>query len=419
MKLFNFNKKNESAPITDAGGNVYFRDQQIQKEIKSMLIDLAIKTKQLTAKDVAKWRTAWQQAINVENPKRNQLLLIYDDAVIDNHLSGAISIRKIETMAMSFKIVDKNGNEKPELSELFEAKWFKDFISFSLDSIFYGHSLIQFGNRIDTPKLGFSNVELIPREHVIPDYNVFVKDSSDDYKKGLDYTTPPYNQWCIAVGDRKNLGLLLKVSPQTISKKNMMAFWDKFGEIFGMPIRVATTNSRDPKDRSDITSMLQGMGSAAWGLFPEGSDIKIIESQRGDAFNVYDKRIDRANSEISKAVLGVTMTMDNGSSQSQSLVHERIQDNLFWGDKDFIRDVVNNQLFPFLITHGFPLNELRFDWDESTEYTPEQQLAIDTFLATYCDVDPTYFAERYNAPVKGMKQAQQQQLPAKQHFDFF
>lgn len=385
-----------------------------------MIIDLAISTKQLTAKDVAKWRQAWQQAINYENPKRNNLLLIYDDAVIDLHLSGAMSNRKAETMAMGFKIVDKNGKEKPELTELFEAEWFKEFIDLSLDSVFYGHSLIQFGNRITEPRLGFTSVELVPREHVIPEFGVIIRDASDEPKKGLDYTTSPLADWCISVGKNKNLGLLLKMCPQTISKKNQFAFWDKFGEIFGMPIRVGTTNSRDVKDKNEIKSMLANMGSAAWGLFPEGTTLQIIGSSQGDAFNVYDKRIDRANSEMSKGILGNTMTMDNGASKSQGEVHERIQDNLLWADKDFIRDVINNKLFPFLTNiHGFPLAGYRFDWDESIEYTSEQQLAIDTFLATYCDVDPAYFAERYNAPVKGMKQAQQQQPPSKQHYDFF
>ena len=59
----------------------------------------------------------------------------------------------------------------------------------------------------------------------------------------------------------------------------------------------------------------------SWGLFPEGTEIEIKETTRGDAFNVYDKRIDRANSEISKGVLNQTMTIDSGSSLSQSEVH--------------------------------------------------------------------------------------------------
>ena len=44
------------------------------------------------------------------------------------------------------------------------------------------------------------------------------------------------------------------------------------------------------------------------------TEIEFVESGKGDAFNVYDKRIDRANSELSKLIIGQTMTIEDGSS---------------------------------------------------------------------------------------------------------
>ena len=69
-----------------------------------------------------------------------------------------------------------------------------------------------------------------------------------------------------------------------------------------------------------VEKMLADMGAAAWGLFPEGTEIDIKESSRGDAFNVYDRRIERANREMSKGILNQTMTIDDGGSL-QSQVH--------------------------------------------------------------------------------------------------
>ena len=100
--------------------------------------------------------------------------------------------------------------------------------------------------------------------------------------------------------------------------------------------------------------MLSSMGAAAWGLFPEGTEIDIKETTRGDAFNVYDKRVDRANSEISKGLLNQTMTIDNGSSLSQSEVHLEVFENVIDSDADLVKDIVNDQLIPRMIKHGFP-----------------------------------------------------------------
>ena len=64
-----------------------------------------------------------------------------------------------------------------------------------------------------------------------------------------------------------------------------------------------------------------------------------------------------------------------------------------------LRDVVNNQLMPRMVKHGFPLKGLRFDWDNSIDYTPEQQVAYETMVADRYEVDPSYFAEKYSMPV--------------------
>ena len=125
-----------------------------------------------------------------------------------------------------------------------------------------------------------------------------------------------------------------------------------------MPIRIAKTSSRDPKDRNRIEDMLSGMGAAAWALFPEGTDVDIKETSRGDAFNVYDKRVERCNSEISKGILNQTMTIDNGSSLSQSQVHLEVLQNVVESDADLIKDIVNEQLIPRMVRHGFPVQGL-------------------------------------------------------------
>lgn len=212
------------------------------------------------------------------------------------------------------------------------------------------------------------------------------------------------------------MGLFLKTAHQAIPKKNMLAYWDQFGEIFGMPIRIAKSSTRDPKDRSRIENMLSSMGAAAWGLFPEGTDIDIKETTRGDAFNVYDKRIERANSEISKGLLNQTMTIDNGSSLSQSEVHLEVFENVVESDADLVKDIVNDQLIPRMIRHGFPIKGMRFVYDESIDYTPEQQVAFETMIADRFEVDPKYFIEKYNIPIIGKKERGTEIL-AKPFFD--
>ena len=371
-----------------------------RRRLRKISFELQRSTDALTRKDIADWRAAWQLAISVDNPDRNRLYDIYNDVDIDLHLTGCIAQRIGFVMAKSFKIVDQNGDEDEQAMHYFDQAWFKQLCRLSLQSIYGGHSLIELGD-ITTDGDGcicYSGVSLIPRKHVIPEYGRVVPQLHQDWRSGVDYRKPPYSHWLIEAGQPCDLGLYLKAATQTIPKKNVLAFWDTFSEIFGMPMRIAKTTSRDDKDILKLDKMLQDSGANMTMVAPMDTEIEFVETAKGDSFNVYDRRIDRANSEISKLIIGQTMTIEDGSSLSQSETHLKVFDNLVESDADMLRDIINNQLIPRMVRHGFPLKGRRFDWDESIDYSPEQQKAFEDMVLQHYDVAPEYFEEKYGIP---------------------
>ncbi len=102
------------------------------------------------------------------------------------------------------------------------------------------------------------------------------------------------------VGKPRDLGLLLKCAPSCISKKNMLAYWDVFGEIFGMPMRIARVNGLDDAERAATEAALRDMGAAQYIVTSDGTEIEIKESSRGDAYNVYDKRVNALQLRVVK-----------------------------------------------------------------------------------------------------------------------
>ena len=375
------------------------------REAKKLLVNLQLQTEMLTKKDIGAWRMAWQRAIDVQNPNRCALLDIYTDVSVDMHLTGCGGQRKGFVTKRGFKLVDKGGKKNDEVTALFETEWFDEFVSLVLDSRYYGHSLIQFDVPIDRDgQMQFPIPELVPRKHVRPEYGVIVRNQNDVPQSGISYREGEFADWCIEVGRPHDLGLYLKCCPSALSKKNMLAFWDGFGEIFGMPIRIAKTTSQDEKSRNKIQDMLAKMGAAFYGVFPNDTEIEIKESSRGDAYNVYDKRIDRANSELSKGVLNQTMTIDSGSSLSQSQVHLEVFENVINEDQKLVRNVVNNKLIPFMAKHGFPVVGYTFEWDDTVVYTPEHIREVERMLITGgYEIDPKYFADKYGIEITGKK----------------
>lgn len=366
-------------------------------------------TDSLTKKDIAVWRQAWQAAISVETPNRARLYDVYTDCTVDLHLTGCIGQRKGKTLQKEFRLVGKDGKENEAATALLKKEWFFDFMDLALDSRFWGHSLIQLGDIIrDEDGMRFDGVELVPRKHVCPEYGVITREPAADWRTGIPYREGDFALWCIEVGKPKDLGLLLKCAPSCISKKNMLAFWDMFGEIFGAPMRVARTNTTDEKERSRIERSLDSMGAAFWALFPEGTDIEIKESSRGDAYNVYDKRVDRCNSELSKGTLMQTMTIDSGSSLSQSETHLEIFEDVVAADARMISCIVNDKLLPLMVKHGFPVKGLSFEWDNAATFSPAEQREMERVLLEYYEIDPQYFIDKYNVNITGIRQAKTQ-----------
>lgn len=372
-----------------------------RRRLHKTVVELQRQTDALTRKDIGDWRMAWQMALNVDSPNRKPLYDIYRDVAIDLHLSGCIGQREGLVLASSFKIVDATGKKNDEAAAFFNTQWFRLLMKYALDANYWGHSLIELGD-LTTDANGkptYDGVRLIPRKHVIPEYHRVITDLGQDWTTGIDYREQPFCDWLIEAGQPDDLGLYLKAATQTIPKKNALAFWDTFAEIFGMPMRIAHTTTRDDKELAKMEKMMAEMGTEGWGLFQEGTDIEVVESTKGDAFNVYDKRIDRANTELSKLVLLQTMTIEDGSSLSQSETHLKVFENVINADCTTLADIINTQLIPRMIRHGFPLSGMHFEWDDSVDYTPEQQKAFEEMILNNFEVDGSYFTEKYGIPV--------------------
>jgi hypothetical protein len=114
--------------------------------------------------DITTWRNALIYAESIIAPIRTELLRLYKDLLLDNHLSSLIDNRKDPILGADF-IVMKDGKEIDEFKDMFRTKWFTDFVNLALDSIYFGFSVIEFGNLVNGE---FSEINLTPREYCKP-----------------------------------------------------------------------------------------------------------------------------------------------------------------------------------------------------------------------------------------------------------
>jgi phage gp29-like protein len=318
--------------------------------------------------DVNRWRTALNQAESKLSPDRTDLVRVFQDITLDAHLTSLLNTVRLKVLASAFYIENESGDIDDVLTERFRKAWFRDLVSHAVDADFYGASLVQLGSIKDDV---FTSSTLIPREYVIPERRAVKKNMRITQADLLFFDELPWSNWVIFIEKPGNLGLLTKAAPLVIWKKNVLGAWSEAAELFGMPVRMGKTDINNPKAYSNMVSMLENMGSAAYGVFDNDDELQYIEITKSDYFQVYDKLVERVNSELSKLILGQTMTSDNGSSRSQAEVHERVLDDYISGVKRTIGDVVNDQLLPLMRVHGIFPKGYRFKWDDELKVSLE------------------------------------------------
>ncbi len=88
---------------------------------------------------------------------------------------------------------------------------------------------------------------------------------------------------------------------------NFSADWLlNFAQVFGLPLRWATYDATAPQETVDrICAMLQNMGSASWGAFPNGTTLEVkAEGQKSGADTPQGDMLDRADKQCDLLVLG-------------------------------------------------------------------------------------------------------------------
>lgn len=347
-----------------------------------------------TRQDIGTWRAAVLQAESLQYPNRVELYRLYKDVMNDAHLTGLINTRKYAILQSEYKVIDKADKEIEDKSELIHQKWFYDFIDHAMDSLFYGFSLVQFGALQNDV---FSTVDLVPRQYVKQEFDIVVETPSAI--TGENFLDGKYKGWVIGVGNKRDLGLLAKAAPYVLWKKGAMQAWAEYTEIFGTPIRIGKTDVRDEVTRSNMEGFLKNMGVSAYGVFDTNDIIELVESNRTDAFDVFDKMIERCNSELSKLILGQTGTTDEKAYAGSANVHERVLKMYGEQDEMFIENVINLQLLPLLNYHGLGFEGLRIESEEEDKFSYEEKAKIDLELLKYYDIDPKYIESEYGTPV--------------------
>ena len=374
-------KYGKKPPITDT------------RDTNKLEIDYFHLYESLYRKEVADWQNSRGVRYDPFNPITYPIQQLYKDAMLDNHLRGAIESRILRILNKEFVFKAKDGVRDDERSLFIQKRWFRQLVRKAMESKFYGYSMVFINNYSSGDIRGFVDIN---RENIIPEKGLLLKDAYQVTGTAIDYRAFPNQLIYIQLGENA-IGILERVAPMTIYKRHSWASWDEFEQIFGVPIRVARTMIDTQKHKDELQYWLETMGTASYAILDKQVDIEIKENQKTDSYNVFLQKINVINKEISKGVVGQTMTMDDGSSQSQASVHLEIYQDYTDADIMDIQDWATDDFVPVMRNLGYDIPEGHYvECVEKTVIKPEERIKIDqVLLGAGFNLTPQYIENTY------------------------
>ncbi|MDR3046118.1 MAG: DUF935 domain-containing protein [Bacteroidales bacterium] len=312
---------------------------------------------------------AIRAAENVDYPMRIKLYDLYADILTDAHLASVIMKRKSKLISVPVEF-RRNGKPDETVNMHLKSPWFYRFIGDAFDSELWGMSMMQFSKTKD----GWITYNLVPRKHIDPLRQVILRRQGD-------INGTPWSEFynLLFVESQNQIGILASAAYYIIYKRNTMGDWAQFSEIFGMPIREYTYEDTDEDTRKRLTDDAYNQGGGSVYVHPKNSELKFIESSnKTGSSDLYDKLVDRCNAEISKLILGNTLTTEAGKNGTQSLgtVQQKSEDALQYSDRLFILNLLNYEMSDIFMDMGIDTKGGEFVYLEQEDKDIMKQLAV-------------------------------------------
>jgi phage gp29-like protein len=340
-------------------------------------------------KDIATWRYAMRSAESMYSPNRVALLDLYEDVILDGHLTGVIGKRIGAVLNKNLHFETKDGKRVDALTELLESEQMADIIAAVIETKIYGVSGMEFvpGKKVE--------VKEIPRKHIKLEQGVIALNQND--QTGIPIADNK-NLWVL--GKPRKLGLLLQCSPYALYKKGNMADWAQYIEIFGQPIRVGKYDAYDTTTRQQLAAALNQSGGSLAIMIPKQAELEILDGKQsnGDG-KLQDTFRAACNEEMSVIILGNTETTSSSRSSgyAQAKEHGKQQLAITALDMMYVLQQLNTDHFKAILkSYGYPVENGSFAFEKEHDLSELiQRIEIDMQIASKVPFDDDYWYRTY------------------------
>ena len=187
-----------------------------------------------------------------------------------------------------------------------------------LDAIGKGISIMELSWAVEDGHNVIDDIEYVHPKKLIWDGTTDeMKVCTKDFPSGIEL---PENKFVVhrykaKSGHPSRAGVMRVVSWMYLFKNYDIKDWVSFCEVFGMPLRLGKYDaSASEDDKRQLMEAIISLGTDAAGIVPSSTMIEFIESNKTTSVEIYEKLARYCDEQMSKAILGQTLTSDSGGA---------------------------------------------------------------------------------------------------------
>ena len=331
----------------------------------------------------------------------------------DPHLFSQIQTRKNAVTGLDFEIIpfDPDDERDKEIAEFIEAQingieGLEDIMLDLMDAVGKGFAVSEIMWRYDGGRVVVGDIRSRHQKRFFWDAEDAFKVRTDEVPEGMELPGNKFilHRYKARSGHPSRAGVLRVVAWVYLFKNYTLKDWVAFCEVYGMPLRLGKYQpGASEDDKRALMQALAQIGADAAGIFPDGTTIEFINTEKASSTDLYERLARYCDEQISKAILGQTLTSDSGGgSYAQSKTHNDVRHDLTVADCKALAATLRRDLIRPLVLFNFGddtrIPYIRFDAEESEDLEQTANIIGTLIEKTGLKIPTSYLYKKFSIP---------------------
>lgn len=323
---------------------------------------------------------------------RSRLIDLYEACVQqDAHLSGVLETLESQIVGERYMLAKQNdkGRWVKDVDETrkIQGTQFTKIIRGIVEAKLYGYTAIEILPDLN-PRTGLLNeVNIIERRNVLPDQRRIVR-RSGIWSPGWDFDDKQYTNNYILINSG-TLGLFSSTTPLILAKKFTMANYVNFSHTYGQPIIHGKTEGESTQDRQRLANEIASAAQNKVVVTGLNDEVDIKTFTMSNSEKIFTGLIEMVNAEVSNLILGSeSMAGATQSYVGATRAHQDIFRDRIAVYREFIENVMNEEIIPRLVAMGYIKDGLQFKYSNRLEMSNKEQIELFAAITDRYEVPP-------------------------------